>query len=88
VAQLRDWLANPQFTPYPAVAQALLLQGWRLAAPVYLDVISFKYESTPGVQSPRTLANVRLDVLEAAVLASSNERYGTHETVFEHLLKS
>jgi hypothetical protein len=87
-AQLSDWLANPQFTPYPALAQALLLQGWRLAAPAYLDVISFKYESTPGVQSPRTLANVRLDVLEAAVLASSNERYGTHETVFEHLLKS
>lgn len=86
-AQLRDWLANPQFTPYPALAQALLLQGWRLAAPAYIDVIAFKYESTHGVPSPRTVADVRLDVLKASVLASSNERHGTHETVFEHLLK-
>jgi hypothetical protein len=87
-AKLRGWLANPQFTPYPAIAQALLLQGWRLAAPVFIDVIVFKYEHTQGVQSPRTVAEVRLDVLKGAVLAASNERHGTHQTVFEHLLKS
>jgi hypothetical protein len=86
-ADLRDWLANPQFTPYPAIAQVLMLTGWRLAAPVYLDVISWKYENTPGMSSPRTATEVRLDVLQAAIVAGSNERYGTTVTDFTHLLK-
>lgn len=86
-ADLRDWLANPQFTPYPALAQALMLTGWRLAAPVHLDVISWKYENTPGTSSPHTATDVRSDVLQAAILASSNERYGTAVTDFMRLLK-
>lgn len=84
---LRDWLANPTFTPYPAISQALLNLGRRLKAPVFLDVIVWNYEHTPEVASPRKIADVRLDVLKAAVLQGSNERYGTQVTDFEQLLK-
>ncbi len=84
---LHAWLANPLHTPYPAIAQALLLQGWRLKSPVFLDVIVANYEQTPGLASPRTIADVRIDVLKAAVLEGSNVRYGTQVTDFGQLLK-
>lgn len=84
---LRDWLANPVYTPYPAISQQLLLQGWRLTQPVYLDVIVWNYEQSPGMTSPRDVAEVRTDVLRAAVLAASNVRYGTQVTDFAQLLK-
>jgi hypothetical protein len=85
-ADLRDWLANPLFTPYPAISQALLLLGRRLRAPVFLDVITFNYENTSGVISPRNVADVKLDVLKAAILEGSNVRYGTQVRDFEQLL--
>ncbi len=84
---LRTWLGNPVYTPYPAFSQELLLQGWRLKAPVYLDVIAWNYEQAPGITSPRNVADVKTDVLKAAVLEGSNSRYGTHVTDFENLLK-
>jgi hypothetical protein len=83
---LRDWLANPLFTPYPAISQALLLLGKRLKAPVFLDVIVWNYEHTHGVASPRTVADVKLDVVKAAILEGSNVRYGTNVSDFEQLL--
>lgn len=86
-SQLRDWLANPDFTPYPAISQMVLLRGRRLTAPVYLDVIVWNYEHTAGVPSPRDLTDVRPEVLETAVLAASNERHGTRVTDFEQLLE-
>lgn len=86
-ADLRDWLANPHSTPYPAISQALLRSGWRLKAPVHLDVISWNYEHTPGVASPRHLTDVRLDVLKAAILQGSNARHGTQVTEFAQLLQ-
>ena len=50
---LSQHLSNPQFTAYPALAQALLARLPRkLQGPAHLDVIVFKYESTPGVTSP------------------------------------
>ena len=79
--ELRDWLANPQFTPYPATAQALLSLGRRLKAPVFVDVISFNYDDTPGVSSPRTLNEVRGDVLRAAIVDGWNVRYDAHVSV-------
>ncbi|GIG88017.1 hypothetical protein [Plantactinospora endophytica] len=85
--ELRDWLTNPQYTPYPAISQALLLSGWRLRAPVFLDVIVWNYERTRRVTSPRTVAEVRTDVLRAAILEGSNSRYGTRVTNFEQLLR-
>ncbi|MFD4034227.1 hypothetical protein ACFWVP_27900 [Streptomyces sp. NPDC058637] len=34
-ATLRDWLANPAFTPYPAISQVLLFLGRQLKSPVF-----------------------------------------------------
>jgi hypothetical protein len=76
-SELREWLANPEFTPYPAMAQALLLMQRGLKAPVFLDVIVFNYEHTPGVASPRNLDDVRFDVLKQAILDGFNIRHGT-----------
>lgn len=87
-AALRTWLANPVYTPYPAISQQLLLRGWRLKAPVFLDVIVYNYEHAPGITSPRNVADVRPDVLKAAILEGSNARYGTQVMDFEQLLKS
>jgi hypothetical protein len=87
-ADLRDWLANPVFTPYPAVSQALLLSGWRLKAPVFFDVIVGNYEHTPSVASPRNSGDVKFDVLKTATVEASNLRYGTYVTDFEQLLKA
>ncbi|WRZ87939.1 hypothetical protein OHB54_01960 [Streptomyces sp. NBC_01007] len=86
-SSLRGWLSNPEFTPYPAISQALLQWGRQLKEPVYLDVVVWNYEHTPGVSSPRSVADVKPDVLKAAVLAASNSRYGTQETDVERLLK-
>jgi hypothetical protein len=82
-ADLTDWLNNPEFTPYPALAEALLalLGGKRLRRPVFLDVIVFNYEHSPGNPSPRTVEDVDVAVLEAAVVEGSNNRYG--EAVFD-----
>jgi hypothetical protein len=84
--ELREWLANPVFTPYPAISQALLLLGRRLKAPVFLDVIVWNYEHAPGIASPRNVTDVKLDILKAAILEGSNERYGTSVNDFEQLL--
>ncbi|MFF5020281.1 hypothetical protein [Streptomyces sp. NPDC001165] len=83
--ELRGWLANADDTPYPAIAQALLGWGRRLKAPVFLDVIVWNYEHTPGVTSPRAIADVRANVLKAAILEGSNKRYGTQATTVEQL---
>jgi hypothetical protein len=75
---LKGWLADPHFTPYPAIAQALLGLRHRLAAPLFIDVIAVNYESTPNVTSPRLADNVRPDVLKAAIVAAWNVRYGAN----------
>lgn len=87
-ADLNEWLNDPNFTPYPAISQAMLnlLGTKRLRKPVFLDVIVFKYEETPGVKSPRKLEDVDLAVLRKAVIDSYNERYGEGVTDFQSLL--
>jgi hypothetical protein len=87
-ADLTDWLNNPEFTPYPALAEALLtlLGGQRLRRLVFLDVIVFNYEHSPGNPSPRTVEDVDVAVLEAAVLEGSNNRYGEAVSDFRDLL--
>jgi hypothetical protein len=88
VADLTDWLSNPEFTPYPALAHSLLklLTGRRLQRPVFIDVIAFDYENTPGVASPRKDQDVRTDVLEAAVVTGYNERYGASMDHFQNIV--
>ena len=78
-ASLREWLANADYTPYPAVTTELiaLLHGRRLANPLDLDVIIFDYENTPGIQSPRKTGDVNQDALIAAVLKGYNARHST-----------
>jgi DNA-binding SARP family transcriptional activator len=87
-AAMRSWLSSPVYSPYPAISQEILLQGWRLKAPVYLDVIVWNYEHTHGMPSPRNVADVKTDVLKTSVVDGSNARYGTGQTDFEQLLKS
>jgi hypothetical protein len=74
--EIRDWLANPLFTPYPALAQALLLSRRRLNKPIFIDVISAKYESQPGATPIDSFADVQIDTLEAALVAAWNENFG------------
>ncbi len=87
-ADITQWLGNPEFTPYPALAEALLtrLSGTRLRQPVFLDVIAFNYEQSPGVTSPRSVEQVRVGVLEAAVVAGWNTRYGEQAANLAELL--
>ncbi|MGW0435499.1 hypothetical protein ACWDV4_23540 [Micromonospora sp. NPDC003197] len=84
---LRSWLADPVHTPYPAIAEALLRLGRTLVAPVFLDVIVWNYEHTPGVSSPRNVADVRDDVLKAAISEGYNVRYGQAVKDFVQILK-
>ena len=58
----------------------------RLRKPVFLDVIVFNYEETPGVTVPRKLVDVDLAVLRKAVVDSYNNRYGEGVTDFRSLL--
>jgi len=87
-AELTSWLNNPNYTPYPAIGNALLrlLPDRKLRRPVYIDVIVFKYEKSPGVKSPRKAEDVNMATLKKAVLVSSNERYGENVNAFEALL--
>ncbi|MFJ5779510.1 hypothetical protein [Streptomyces sp. NPDC093094] len=87
-ADLTDWLRNPEFTPYPALAQSMLLRldSTRLKRPVFLDVIAFNYENSPGKPSPRLLEDVDTAVLEAAVVEGWNVRYGEAVSEFGELL--
>ncbi|MEW1699151.1 BTAD domain-containing putative transcriptional regulator [Streptomyces sp. NPDC091278] len=84
---LLGWLGNPVHTPYPAISQAILSRGWRFTAPVLLDAVVWNYEHTPGVTSPRDVADVRTDVLKAAVLENTRTRHGTRVTEFDRLLR-
>ena len=89
-AELLRWLGNADHTPYPALADALasLLGGRRLARPVFLDVVVWNYEHTPGLPSPRRDWEVDPLALEAAVLAGFNQRHGVAERRFADLLTS
>lgn len=85
---LKKWLDNPHSTSYPAISSELLalVRGRKLRDLVYIDVIVFNYEHTPGVKLPRTASDVRVDVLKMAVLEGYNERYGTSESSFDAIV--
>jgi len=87
-SDIADWLNNPETTCYPALAEALirLLESDFLARPVFMDVIVFNYEHSPGNPSPRREEEVDFAVLEAAVLEGSNNRYGETVPEFQQLL--
>jgi hypothetical protein len=85
---LEQWLSNPEFTPYPAITSALLtlVKGRKLRDSVFIDVIVFNYENTPGVKSPRAPSDIRVDVLEAAVVGGYNVRHGTSESSIDAIV--
>ncbi|MEU8550168.1 hypothetical protein AB0C81_24815 [Streptomyces roseoverticillatus] len=86
---LIDFLGNAEFTPYPAMSGALLnlLNSRGLKRPVFIDVIVFNYEHSPGEPSPRRVEDVDIGILQAAVLEGFNERYAQQEPAFSGLLK-
>ena len=86
---LTDFLGNAEFTPYPALSAGLLslLDGRMLQRPVFLDVIVFNYEHSPGDPSPRRLEDVDFEVLKEAILEGFNNRYAMEHTDFGSLLK-
>lgn len=86
---VREWLANADYTPYPAVASRLIafLHGRRLANPLDLDVIVFDYENTPNIQSPRKIEDVQEAVLSAALLKGYNARYSASARVLSDIVK-
>ncbi len=83
-----EWLRNSEYTPYPAVARALvtLLTPRHLKQPVYLDVIIWNYEHSTGVTSPRTVDAVNPDVLKKAILEGYNSRHQPGGRSFEDIL--
>lgn len=84
---LISWLStSPPSTAYPAIVSTILAAGWRFQAPIYIDVIVWKYENSPGSPSPRYPEDVDVELLKAAILAASNERHGTAVTEFDSLL--
>lgn len=87
-SDLADWLSNPDFTPYPAIAAALLrlLNGHRFKQPIFIDVIAFNYDATPGVTSPRRAEDVDPDALEKAALDGFNNRYGESVDDFQGII--
>jgi hypothetical protein len=77
-AEIREWLDNSEYSPYRAISEALLarLEGLPLRRPVFLDVIVSNYEHSRGNPSPRKVQDVNSRLLEMAVVAGSNQRYG------------
>jgi predicted outer membrane repeat protein len=74
--QLEGWLVN-QFTPYPAIASALLslFAGKALVCPVFIDVVVDNYKTLAG-DDPRQASQVRSDLLATAVVEGFNTRHG------------
>ncbi|MGJ7037592.1 hypothetical protein J2Y63_000828 [Shinella sp. BE166] len=88
-SQLREWLANAEYTPYPAIAAGLvsLLQGRRLKNALDLDVIVYDYESSPGAQSPRRNEDVDQAILTAAIIKGYNARHATSATALSQIIE-
>jgi hypothetical protein len=88
IDELKGWLRDPVYTPYPAIAQGLLtlIGTRRFVRPVYIDVIAFNYEPNQHATAPRKLGEVDMERLKRVVVAASNRRYNAQETEFEKLL--
>lgn len=88
-ADLRGWLKNPTYTPYPAIAAALvtLLRPRSLRQPVYIDVIVYNYEHAPSARSPRKVGDVDGATLKQAILDGYNNRHAPPGRNFEDILR-
>ena len=87
-AELAEYLANSEYTPYPAVAQALLdaIGTQQLRQPVAIDAIIWEYEVLAGAPPPNRAELVDVGVLKKAVVEEFNSRYGGRVGDFDSLL--
>ena len=87
-ADLAAFLANSEYTPYPAVASALLdaIGTQQLRQPVAIDAIVFDYEVFAGAPPPNRADLVDVDVLKKSVAYEYTSRYGGDAVTFESLL--
>jgi hypothetical protein len=87
-AKLAEYLANSRFTPYAAVAQALLdaIGTQQLRQPVAIDSIVWEYGVLAGTPPPNRVELVDVTVLEKAVVEEFNNRYGGRFDDFASLL--
>jgi len=87
-AELATYLANSEYTPYPAVASALLdaVGTQQLRQPVAIDAIVWDYEVLSGAPPPNRADLVDVDVLKKAVAEEYAARYGRDVADFESLL--
>ena len=86
---LREWLANSEFTPYPSITAVLfsLLRPKGLRQPVFLDVIVWNYEHAPGARSPRAVRDVDPDLLKTAIVEGYNTRHGAVASAFAEVMR-
>lgn len=87
-AKLADYLANSTFTPYAAIAQALLdaIGTQQLRQPVAIDSIVWEYGVLAGTPPPNRVELVDVTVLEKAVVEEFDNRYGERFDDFGSLL--
>jgi molecular chaperone DnaK (HSP70) len=86
--ELSEYLANPEYTPYPAVAQALLdaIGTQQLRQPVAIDAVVSSYEVLAGAPPPNRADQINADVLKKSVVEEYNSRYGGEAANFQSLL--
>ncbi|WP_319457603.1 MULTISPECIES: CHAT domain-containing protein [unclassified Mycobacterium] len=86
--ELARYLANSEYTVYPAVASALLdaIGTMQLRQPVAIDAIVFDYEVFAGAPPPNRADLVDADVLKRSVAYEYMSRYGGGAVTFESLL--
>jgi hypothetical protein len=86
--ELATHLANTAFTPYPAVASALLdaIGTKQLRQPVAIDAIVFDYQVFAGAPPPNRADLVDVDVLKKSVAYEYTSRYGGDVVTFKSLL--
>ncbi|WP_029117292.1 CHAT domain-containing protein [Mycobacterium sp. URHB0044] len=87
-AELASYLANSEYTPYPAVASALLdaIGTDQLRRPVAIDAIVFAYEEFAGAPPPNRADLMDVDLLKKSVVSEYTSRYGGQVASFESLL--
>jgi hypothetical protein len=86
---LVDFLNNPEYTPYPAIATGVLnmLGDRSLRRPLPIDFIVYYYENSPGNPSPRRIEDVDVALLKSVMVHAFNDRYDEQNTDFQSLLK-
>jgi hypothetical protein len=86
--ELATYLANSEYTPYPAVASAVLdaIGTEQLRRPVAIDAIIWDYEVLAGSPPPNRADLVDADVLKKAVVEEYVSRYGGQVPAFDSLL--